>query len=104
MATTNITIEQARKCPKCSVTGAVTLKETVTDNKGKPAKLETLKCENGPCVWFGSNWVVMIDSDGNVPVRDSGHEEKTFPGLDVEMTQAEANAYVDVITKDMEIT
>jgi hypothetical protein len=36
-------------------------------------------CENKQCRWFGTTWIVQVDKDGSIPIREQG--AKQFPKL-----------------------
>jgi len=99
----SMTEEQAKRCPRCTVPGRVVNKRTIRAHGGDPAGMFTMQCGNLKCRWYQTNWVVQVNTDGEVPERDSGHEPKSFPGLATTMTQQEAKDYIDVITKDMTV-
>jgi len=59
------TWEEARKCPKCNLSG---------EPRGGPkpslrpgVKLINVFCTTETCRWFGTSWVVQINEDGSIP-------------------------------------
>jgi hypothetical protein len=74
---------------------------TVRSPQGKPVQMLTMQCQNLHCRWYMTNWIVQVDEDGKVPVRDSGHEPKTFPRLNKIMTQEEVKAYFEAVAREV---
>lgn len=79
------THDSAKKCPKCGNYGTLVKEEKTLDLRYKGY---VYTCENGRCTWAGTNWVVMVDEDGRVPMMDIGHTKKMFPKLK-DITDAE---------------
>jgi hypothetical protein len=77
----DITYEQASRCPRCDQPG----EETVTRPGSRKSTIYILTCRNSACRWYNTRWVVQRLEDGTIPVRASGAEEprrpKTFPKL-----------------------
>lgn len=102
MPTTRVTPEQAKHCPRCNQMGeTVNTYVTPHPTTGRPTKVHVIQCRNLSCNWYQTNWVVQEDEDGKVPVRDSGHEPKTFPKLKRSLTQSEAMAAIEVLTREV---
>lgn len=80
------TYEIARQCPKCGLYGELTR----TDPGPRRSKIETYTCENEVCPWYGTGWVVQINSDGSIPERKQGGV-KAYP----ELPDAQRQAYDD---------
>ena len=67
--------EEAQHCPKCGNTGQLLWKRPGPDN----SKIHIIACQNKPCLWYGTTWVIQQLSDGTVPVRTA--TIKTFPTI-----------------------
>lgn len=90
------TFEEASRCPKCDNTGEV--KQTRPGpNK---SQIHILTCQNPPCKWYQTDWVVQQLSDGTIPVREvTERTPKTFPKLYIPQSAREV---IDAI-KDTEL-
>jgi hypothetical protein len=83
--TTYTTFDVAKKCPKCNNYGEI-VKENPGSVSHPDSKVYTIRCETKLCRWYNTTWIVEVDKDGKVPVRDIGHTQKRFPerkGADV---------------------
>lgn len=92
---TSITFEEARRCPKCDQPGQVQEKEerTIVANDGKRATVRVVRCMNKRCRWFDTDWIIQVNDDGTVPVRE-GHQPKAYPslpGMTTERAQEQAD-------------
>ena len=72
------TLATAKKCPKCNQVGEQVGEAPTSDPKYTGY---VFTCLYKLCVWFETNWIVTVDEDGKVPVRDTGHIKKSFPAL-----------------------
>jgi hypothetical protein len=63
-------------------------------------KIYNIRCKNEACIWYNTDWVVTVLSDGTVPVRD-GNQEKTFPAMPG-MSSEKAKKSVEAIVDDEE--
>ncbi len=72
------TLAKAKKCPRCHQIGTL-VKEQKTLDLTYMGYVYT--CENGLCSWAGTNWIVMADDEGKVPMMDIGHTNKMFPKM-----------------------
>lgn len=72
--------DQASRCYKCGEPGVVIGE---TNHPSRPgSKIKTLRCDNERCRDYDANikslrwsWIVQVDSDGNIPVREAGAKE-----------------------------
>lgn len=69
------TIDEAKRCPRCSNTG----QEVRNDVGPKGSRIYTFNCMNTNCKWYGTGFVVQVLADGSIP--DRGRVEKEFPKL-----------------------
>ena len=72
------TFEEARRCPKCSSPGEEQKNEIRSGPNG--SKIHVMRCMNERCSWFDTDWIVQVNSDGMVPIRE-GSQQKTFPPI-----------------------
>lgn len=63
------TLEEARRCPKCSEPGADAGAIAAPSSPGvtRGAVLRKFTCMNGRCKWFGEFWMVQVNPDGTIP-------------------------------------
>ncbi len=87
------TWEVAVRCPKCDQPGRDT--GHVPDDHG--GKIYSIMCENASCVWFETNWAILVQADGTIPIRERGSRvPKVFP-KDAGMTPEKAAKIVSAI-------
>jgi hypothetical protein len=77
--------EEAKRCPKCGLPGEVVSTLPSRDSRGRPCKVETIKCQNysldgstALCTWSGTTWIVQINQDGSIPDPNSSPGPKQF--------------------------
>lgn len=70
------TIEEARRCPRCEQPSALQKKMR---GKTPGQEVEIRICENERCKWFDTTWLVTINADGTIPVRQPGPKEFDIP-------------------------
>ena len=87
------TWEVAVRCPKCDQPGRDT--GHVPDDHG--GKIYSIMCENSACAWFETNWAILVQADGTIPIRERGERvPKVFP-KDAGMTPEKAAKIVSAI-------
>lgn len=59
------TWEEARKCPKCQLSGEPQGGPRPSLREG--VKILNVFCKNEQCTWFGTSWLVQINEDGSIP-------------------------------------
>jgi len=59
------TLEEASRCPKCGQAGNQTSTKPLTSGSGK---LLMFKCENSRCRWFNTEWPVQVSANGTIPL------------------------------------
>jgi hypothetical protein len=95
MATTRITAEQAQQCPKCHNVGEI-VETKNTRYKNEPCTVYVMECHYRLCLWFMTRWVIQVDSDNTVLVRDSGHEPKSYPHMPKERVKTQAEVFKEL--------
>lgn len=91
-----VTFEEAKRCPKCDQPGDEQTNEA-RRNTTNGNMIHVIRCQNERCSWFDTDWVVEVQSDGTVPVRE-GRQQKSFPaypGMTTERAEAEVIAIKD---------
>ena len=81
-----ITFEEASRCPKCGNPGEEQSNEARPGVDG--STIRVVRCMNPPCRWFDTDWIIQVNSDNTVPVRE-GNQPKSFPPM-VGMTTEKA--------------
>lgn len=82
------TWEEARRCPRCGLSGELSLNETrnVTKHSGRDvtagAVIRTIYCRNSRCRWFNTSWTVQVNPDGTIPDPEARRGPKQFQKLD----------------------
>lgn len=66
----------------------------------------TIRCENKLCTWADTTWIVEVDAEGRVPVRDTGHVPKRFVSREKTgvVDPAKMKAYMDRIRGEEEVS
>ena len=72
---TDTMFEEAKRCPRCEKPGTL----TYTESLPKGAKAHTYSCYTEGCRWEGTGWIVQVNADGSIPIREKG--EKQFEKL-----------------------
>lgn len=83
------TVEEASKCPRCSVPGELKSSRRAPERDANMRKIptgtmvHTYACVTESCRWFETEWVVQVFPDNTVPIRERGERgaEKDFPAL-----------------------
>jgi hypothetical protein len=68
------TLEEARKCPKCQMSGTEGSTKRIRDGK-----LVQFICKTMNCRWFETSWTVQVRADGSIPDPDVRPRFKDFP-------------------------
>lgn len=63
-------LEEASACPICKQPGKEVRRDRQRTPTGKMATILTINCENERCRWNGTGWVVQLNDDGSIPVRN----------------------------------
>lgn len=63
-------LEEASACPICKQPGRVVISIRQRVPSGKMATIDTYNCDNERCRWYGTGWVVQLNDDGSIPVRN----------------------------------
>lgn len=78
-----VTYEDAKRCPKCSDVGLICSIHRSTGARGQRCNVETYQCMNDRCARKGDRWIVQINDDGTIPVRDESNQRKQYEPLDI---------------------
>lgn len=70
------TWEIASRCPKCNEQGIDTGR---TKQLRDRSQVRTLRCDNERCSWYDTTWIVQVNEDNTVPIRQA--HEKEFPNV-----------------------
>lgn len=88
----NASYEDAKRCPRCSSVGNEVSKVKAPGDAGRlrGAKIHTLECPSELCPardmkknegrGEGFRWLVQVNRDGSVPVREAGEKQFELPG------------------------
>lgn len=94
-------LDEATRCPQCNEPGED--RQSVILELGQ-GTVHFYFCQNKPCEWYNTSWIVQILPDGTIPVRPQGDR---YPGdfADKVMTPdqtAMGRRYLeDVLKKDL---
>lgn len=68
--------EEARSCPRCDNFG-----QLVSTHAGpRGSTVRTYMCGTQGCKWYSTTWIVQVNSDGSIPVRNKDRDDKKdFP-------------------------
>jgi hypothetical protein len=88
---------EAQHCPRCGEQGEQTHRETVTDMSLKSfgSSVYTYTCRNERCRWFNTGWIIQVDKNGEIPVRQAG--PKQFQDIHTPSTEAAARHELEAI-------
>lgn len=73
MPSTDSIYEEAKRCPKCEQPGELVATNPHPNRRG--AKVETFECMNVLCLRTSERWIVQINDDGTIPVRQKGPKD-----------------------------
>lgn len=77
------TLEEAKRCPKCSQPGDHRL--TTTPRNVKPGtRMLHVFCTSPLCSWYDTSWVIQINPDGSIPdasMKALREDQKVYPKL-----------------------
>lgn len=77
--------DDAIECPKCNLTGEVSLKVKTKDG----SELQTVYCRNERCEWYNTAWNITVRADGSVPdPQDHTGKPKTYYVSQAEVERA----------------
>jgi len=96
------TLEEAVRCPKCSMPGRLTSSQAVTSGRGRGGQVHVYTCATERCQWFGTGWTVQVMADGSIPERVQGPKE--YPAMTPNEKAAAQRYLEDIDGKDLRDT
>jgi hypothetical protein len=65
------TLEEAERCPKCSIPGMAGAKNPVPPSQigRRGVSVIVYTCKNERCNWYDTGWTVQVNEDGSIPER-----------------------------------
>jgi hypothetical protein len=96
--TTDTTFEEAKRCPRCTQPGEQINAHTEQRPRRGLATIYTIICRNERCNRFDRTWIIQVNADGTIPIRQKGAKE--FPSAKRMVSMG--SAYVDYLRGEME--
>jgi hypothetical protein len=89
----NGSLEEAKHCPKCQLTGEATGRTRSAGHRPgvtRGALLHEYACRNSRCTWYNTFWFIQINPDGTIPAPEE-RREKQFHALPDDGGRTQAN-------------
>jgi hypothetical protein len=87
----NASWDEASKCPRCETQGVKVAEHKAPGQAGRRgAMIKTLQCPAVTCPardmernkpdGFGLTWLVQVERDGSIPIKEAGEKQYQLPG------------------------
>lgn len=100
------TLEEAKKCPRCSLPGEdrKVIPAPAAAHLPRGTTIHLIYCMTELCPWFQTCWQVQVNADGSIPApKDHTHEPKVYAGIEGHDDLAEKIREALMLQREMEV-